>query len=144
MGFIFVYFTTLNESENILKLILKILKLYKNLDILVIDDNSSDGTHDIVSKLASKSKRIKIISRKREVGIGSAHLCGISYAYKKKYQIGITMDADGTHDPAKIKQMLKIIKLKKFQIVNTNRFKDKKSIEDWPFIRRAITLLRFF
>ena len=63
---------------------------------------------------------------------------------KKKYQIGITMDADGTHDPAKIKQMLKIIKLKKFQIVNTNRFKDKKSIEDWPFIRRAITLLRFF
>ena len=54
------------------------------------------------------------------------------------------MDADGTHDPAKIREMLNIIKLKKFQIVNTNRFKDKKSIEDWPFIRRAITLLRFF
>ena len=84
---IIVIIPTLNESENILKLILKILKLYKNLDILVIDDNSSDGTHDIVSKLASKSKRIKIISRKREVGIGSAHLCGISYAYKKNIKL---------------------------------------------------------
>ena len=44
----------------------------------------------------------------------------------------------------KLSQMLKIIKLKKFQIINTNRFNNKRSIEDWPFTRRAITLLRFF
>ena len=135
---------TLNESENISKLLLKLLKFYKKIDILVVDDNSTDGTYDIVLKLVSKSKKIKIISRKKDIGIGSAHLCGIFYAYKNKYQICITMDSDGTHNPAKIKQMLKIIKLNKFEIINTNRFMDKKSIEDWPFIRRAITLLRFF
>ena len=135
---------TLNESENISKLLLKLLKFYKKADILVIDDNSTDGTYEIVLKLASKSKKIKIISRKKDVGIGSAHLCGIFYAYKKKYNIGITMDADGTHDPAKISKMLKIMQSNKFQIINTNRFNDVRSIEDWPFIRRAITFLRFF
>ena len=139
-----VIIPTLNESQNISKLLVKLSRLYKNIDILVVDDNSTDGTYDIVLKLASKLKNIKIISRKKDIGIGSAHLRGISYAYKKKYHICITMDADGTHDPKKIRHMLKIIKLNKFQIINTNRFKDKKSIEDWPLIRRAITLLRFF
>lgn len=141
---ILVIIPTLNESQNISKLLLKILKLNKNLDILVVDDNSTDGTYNIVFKFASRFKNIKIISRKKEVGIGSAHLRGISYAYKKKYKICITMDADGTHDPFKIKQMIKIIKLNKFDIINTNRFKDKKSIDDWPFTRKVITLLRFF
>ena len=141
---ILVIIPTLNESQNISKLLLKILKLYKKIDILVVDDNSTDGTYNIVIKFLSRFKNVKIISRKKEVGIGSAHLRGISYAYKKSYNICITMDADGTHDPLKIRQMIKIIKLNKFEIVNTNRFKDKKSIEDWPFIRKAITLLRFF
>mgnify|MGYP006872216690 CR=1 FL=1 len=54
------------------------------------------------------------------------------------------MDADGTHDPFKIKQMIQIIKLNKFDSINNNIFKDKKSIDDWPFTRKFITLLRFF
>ena len=135
-----VIIPTLNESQNISKLLVKLSRLYKNIDILVVDDNSTDGTYDIVLKLASKLKILKSFLEK-DIGIGSAHLRGISYAYKKKYHICITMDADGTHDPKKIRHMLKIIKLNKFQIINTNRFKDKKSIEDWPLIRRAITLL---
>ena len=54
------------------------------------------------------------------------------------------MDADGTHDPINIKKMIKIASLGNFQIVNTNRFIDKKSINDWPLIRRIIILLRYF
>ena len=79
-----VIIPTLNESQNISKLLVKLSRLYKNIDILVVDDNSTDGTYDIVLKLASKLKNIKIISRKKDIGIGSAHLRGISYAYKKK------------------------------------------------------------
>ena len=78
-----VIIPTLNESQNISKLLVKLSRLYKNIDILVVDDNSTDGTYDIVLKLASKLKNIKIISRKKDIGIGSAHLRGISYAYKK-------------------------------------------------------------
>ena len=141
---VLIIIPTLNESKNISNLIFKIKKLNKKLDILIIDDNSTDGTFDIVNKMIFKNKNLKIISRKNKKGIGSAHLSGISYAYKKNYNICITMDADGTHDPINIKKMIKIASLGNFQIVNTNRFIDKKSINDWPLIRRIITLLRYF
>ena len=133
---------TLNESSNIKNLITKISHLHNNIDILVIDDNSNDGTIDILKKI--KKKNLKIISRKKDKGIGSAHLHGINFAYKKKYDICITMDADGTHDPKKINKMIKIIKNKKIDIINTNRFKDISSMEDWPLTRKVITYLRYY
>ncbi len=133
---------TLNESKNIKNLITRIGYLHNNIDILVVDDNSDDGTIDILNKL--KKKNLKVICRKKEKGIGSAHLYGINFAYKKKYEICITMDADGTHDPKKIDKMIKIIKNKKFDIVNTNRFIDASSMKDWPLTRKVITYLRYY
>ena len=135
---------TLNESNNIKGLIAKIDKLYRNIDILIVDDNSNDGTLDILKELKKRKKNLKIICRKKTKGIGSAHLCGINFAYKKKYSICITMDADGTHNPISIKKMLKIIKYKNFDIINTNRFLDNASIQDWPLFRKAITYFRYF
>jgi dolichol-phosphate mannosyltransferase len=135
---------TLNESKNIENLINKIRSLYKNIYILVVDDNSNDGTLDILYKLKRRLKNLKIISRKKDKGIGSAHLCGIKYAYKNNYKICITMDADGTHNPINIKKMLQIVKFKNFDIINTNRFLDNNSIKDWPLARKAITHLRYF
>ena len=54
------------------------------------------------------------------------------------------MDADGTHDPTKINKMINIIKNKKIDIINTNRFKDISSMEDWPLTRKVITYLRYY
>ncbi len=135
---------TLNESKNIANLIYKIRSIHKNISILVVDDNSSDGTLKILYKLKKKLKNLKIICRKKVRGIGSAHLCGIKYAYKKKFKICITMDADGTHNPVNIKKMLKIIKYENFEIINTNRFLENNSIKDWPFVRKVITNFRYF
>ena len=80
---------TLNESENIENLIYKIQSLHKNVYI-GSDDNSNDGTLDILYKL-KKLKNLRIVEKNK--GIGSAHLCGIRYAYKNNYKICITMDA---------------------------------------------------
>ncbi len=135
---------TLNESKNIEVLINKIFKLYKGVNILIVDDNSTDGTLSILNRLRVKKKRLEIIIRKKNKGIGSAHLCGINYAYKKKFSICVTMDADGTHNPVNIKRMLKLIKFKNFDIINTNRFLKQESIQDWPIIRKTITYFRFF
>jgi dolichol-phosphate mannosyltransferase len=135
---------TLNESKNIEVLINKIFKLYKGANILVVDDNSTDGTLTILNKLRVKKKRLEIIIRKKNKGIGSAHLCGINYAYKKKFSICVTMDADGTHNPVNIKRMLKLIRFKNFDIINTNRFLKQESIQDWPIIRKTITYFRYF
>lgn len=135
---------TLNESKNIKILITKLNILYKKIDILVVDDNSVDGTLNILHQIKKSKKNIKVVCRKKARGIGSAHLHGIKYAYKKKYSICITMDADGTHSPKIIKKMLRIIKFKNFDIVNTNRFLQSKSIHDWPLFRKMITYFRYF
>ena len=78
------------------------------LDILFVDDNSSDLTQSYILSLSKKHAFIKYIFRKNKVGIGSAHKDGIKYCYKKKYDLIITMDADGTHDPKYLKQMISI------------------------------------
>ena len=137
-----VIIPTLNEENNILKLYNKILKTKTNLDILFIDDNSSDNTRLIIKKLSKKNKKIKFIFRNNKKGIGSAHKDAIKYAYKKKYNLIITMDADGTHDPKYFKQMIK--KAYENDYVITSRFKKKDLIKDWPIERKIITYLRHF
>ena len=137
-----VIIPTLNEENNILKLYNKILKTKTNLDILFIDDNSSDNTRLVIQKLSKKNKKIKFIFRNNKKGIGSAHKDAIKYAYKKKYNLIITMDADGTHDPKYFKQMIK--KAYTNDYVITSRFKKKDLIKDWPIERKIITYLRHF
>ena len=141
---VLIIIPTLNESLNIRNLIKRINKLHSSIDILIVDDNSNDGTLEILLNIKKRKKNIQVISRKKDKGIGSAHLCGIKYAYKKNYSICLTMDADGTHNPKNISKMLKLIKYKNFEIINTNRFLDKKSLKDWPLIRKFITFFRYF
>ncbi len=135
-----VIIPTLNEEKNILKLYKKILKTKINLDILFVDDNSTDNTRLIVKKLSKNNKKVKFIFRNNKKGIGSAHKDAIKYAYKKKYSLIITMDADGTHDPKYFKSMIK--KAYMYDYVITSRFKKENLIKDWPIERKLITYTR--
>ena len=139
---ILVVIPTLNEKGNVSLITEKILNLNKDAKILFIDDNSLDGTRKEILSLSKKNKKIKFIFRKSKLGIGSAHKKGINYAFKKNYDIVVTMDCDGTHDPKYISKMLK--EVKKFDIINTNRFGKKNAIKSWSFIRKSITLIRHF
>ena len=132
---------TLNEKNNIKDLIKNIKKINQKLDILFIDDNSSDGTKSEIIKLSRQNKNISYIFRPKKMGIGSAHKDGLKYAYKKRYKIILTMDADGTHKPKYITNLLKHIK--KFDLVSTNRFLKKNSLKEWPIQRRFLTKLRY-
>ena len=134
---------TLNENDNITFLYNTIVKKQK-IPILFIDDNSTDGTRDKILDLSKKNKMVNFIFRKKRYGIGSAHKEGISWAFKKKFENCITMDADRTHNPLEIKGLL--IKLKKYKadIIITSRFIKKDSLEDWPTLRKYITKIRFY
>lgn len=132
---------TYNEKKNIKILIGKIIKLYNsNFNILVVDDNSPDGTIEQVKLLKKKYSFINFISRKKKLGIGSAHKVAIKYAHKKKFDIIITMDADGTHNPIYIKKFLKEIKYN--DLITTNRFLMKNSLSEWPIYRKILTIFR--
>ena len=131
---------TLNEENNIIQIFDKIKQTKIKLDVLFVDDDSTDKTQSIIRKLKKNHKFVYSIFRKGKTGIGSAHKEGIRYVYKKKYDLVITMDADGTHDPKYFKSMIK--KAKKFDYVITSRFKKKNLIEDWPLFKKFITYSR--
>tara|TARA_B100001057_G_scaffold434766_1_gene464655 strand:+ start:5829 stop:6536 length:708 start_codon:yes stop_codon:yes gene_type:complete len=134
---------TYNEKKNISILLNQLIKRFKSsLKILIIDDNSPDGTAKEVMKYTKKYKFIKLKVRKEKLGIGSAHKFGIRYAIKNKFKILITMDSDGTHNPRYIKVFLK--KINNYDLITTSRFKNKKSLKAWPLFRIILTNLRHF
>ena len=135
---------TLNEEKNILKIIKKIKnKIDKRpIDILFIDDNSEDNTQEIIEKLKKKNKNLKYIFRKKKMGIGSAHKEGFKFAYKRKYDLIITMDCDGTHDPKYFDRMINAAL--SYDYILTSRFKKKNLLIDWPFSRKLLTHIRHF
>ena len=133
---------TLNESKNITSLYKKIKKVDHKLDILFVDDNSTDGTKEEILALKKKNKSVYFIFRPKKLGIGSAHKDGLKYAYKKRYKTILTMDADGTHNPKYIKNLLKFST--KYDLISTNRFQQKNSLIEWPVQRRFLTKVRYY
>ena len=132
---------TYNEKTNISLLLKKLIKLYKSrFEILIIDDNSPDDTAAEVLKLKKKYKFIKLKSREKKMGIGSAHKYGVKYAFKNNFKILVTMDSDGTHNPKYIKNFLRLIK--RYDLITTTRFSNKNSLKGWPLFRILLTNIR--
>ena len=140
MSNIIIIIPTLNEKKNILPLFNKLVTTNLVFDLLFIDDNSSDGSKEIIQNLLKKNQNINCIFRPKRMGIGSAHKDGFIWSYKKNYKIIITMDSDGTHDPKYIKFLIE--ELKNFDMVVTSRFLEKNSLQDWPLFRIFLTKLR--
>ena len=140
---ILVIIPVLNEVKNIYPIVKK-LKKNNKFDILFVDDNSKDGTVQNILKEKKKYKKIFLIRRPKKLGIGSAHKDGLKWGYKKKYSIIITMDCDGTHNPIYINKMIKILFSQKVDIVSTNRFLQKNSLDDWSLWRKKLTTLRHY
>jgi dolichol-phosphate mannosyltransferase len=113
---ILVFTATYNEIDNIGKLLLKIKKFNSKVHILIIDDNSPDGTAQKVIGLKKKIKNLNIIIRSKKLGLDSAHKMAYAYALKNKYDYLITMDADLSHDPCEIKNFIKYLKEYSFVI----------------------------
>ena len=96
-----VFTATFNESENIKNFLDKVLDV-KNIDILIVDDNSPDGPAKIIEDFQKKYQNIKLIVRKGKEGLDTAHKLAYKYAKEEGYTNLITMDADLSHDPSKI------------------------------------------
>jgi len=130
---------TYNEAKNVKILYNLILKLNLNADLLFIDDNSLDGTGDILDSIARENPCVRIIHRKEKSGVGSAHKEAIAYAYKNGYKTLITMDADFSHRPEDIPLFLGLSQLT--DIVVGSRFLNADSLEEWNWYRTFLTHL---
>ena len=129
---------TYNEKENIERFIRLVRKHNPNLAIVVVDDLSPDGTGEIAEVLASTDPLISVIHRSGKRGLGAAYLEGFSNALSRGFDAVITMDADFSHDPAIIGQMIDQLN-NSFDSVIGSRYVEGGSIVGWPLHRRFLS-----
>ena len=99
---------TYNERDNVNAIIDAILNLDDNFNLLIVDDNSPDGTADIVRGLQNRYKgKLHLESRKEKLGLGTAYIFGFKWALKRDYSFIFEMDADFSHDPNDLPKLLK-------------------------------------
>lgn len=135
-----VIIPTYNERGNVKKLIGEILGLgIEGLEIVIVDDNSPDGTHVVVSEIMEAEKRVHLIKRTGKLGFGTAYISGFKYALAGGAENIIGMDADFSHDPKMIPIFLEGIK--KHHLVIGSRYKNGISIVNWPLRRLILSLL---
>ena len=96
---ILVFFATYNEADNIENLLRCTFEHLPDQELLVVDDNSPDGTGEMLDKFAQTNKQVAVIHRPRKLGLGTAHKLAMQYAIKNQFDILITMDADFSHHP---------------------------------------------
>ena len=111
-----IFTATYNEKENVTNLINQINAISKDLDILIVDDNSPDGTGEILNNLMNIHNNLKVVHRKNKSGLDTAHKFGFEYAREKNYEKFITMDADLSHEPKEIPKILEILNKESFVI----------------------------
>ncbi len=124
---------TYNEKENIGKLIEEIRKLNRDFHILIIDDNSPDGTGRIADGLAKKYPEVFVIHRPAKLGLGTAYITGFKYALENNYDLVFTMDADFSHQPKYLIDLLE--KAKEYDLVIGSRYIKDGGIQNWPLHR---------
>lgn len=134
-----VIIPTYNELNNIQKLIPELRNLYPFLDILVVDDNSPDGTGDFVKTLSEQDQAVHLIEREDKLGLGTAYVAGYKYMLANNYDIALQMDADFSHDPKEIKNFLN--NLDKYDLIIGSRYIQGVNVINWPMQR---LLLSFF
>ena len=133
---------TYNELDNIKKLVPDVLKRYDNIDVLVVDDNSPDGTGKYIADLSTSNSRIKCILREKKLGLGTAYIAGFKYALQNNYDYIFEMDADYSHDPAEIKNFLTAIK--NCDLVLGSRYLTGVNVVNWPMQRLLLSYFANF
>jgi len=137
-----VFTPTYNERDNVEKLCAEILGLRLNVDILFLDDNSPDGTGNVLDGLAKRYPNVEVIHRSGKLGIGSAHFDGINWAYDHQYVTLITMDCDFSHPPKYLPDFIK--NSESHDIVVGSRYILKGSDKELTLFRKTMTSLGHF
>ena len=132
-----VIFPTYNEADNIANMVESVSSLDIEASILIVDDNSTDGTGRIADELTHKHENVFVIHRERKLGLGSAYVRGFSFGLERKFDYICEMDADFSHDPKYLKDFYRYID--EYDIVSGSRYINGTSIVNWPFSRLVVS-----
>ena len=129
---------TYNERENIRRLIDQALAQDARLDMLIVDDNSPDGTGAIVDEISAVNSRVHVLHRERKLGLGTAYLAGFRWALAQEYAYVFEMDADFSHDPIHLPQFLSAVEQADLVLGSRYRF-GKVTVVNWPMTRLILS-----
>ena len=133
-----VIIPTYNEKENIQQIILKVVSLSEEFNVLIIDDNSPDGTAEIVAELIPLYKdRLFLVKRAGKLGLGTAYLEGFKWALHNHYSYIFEMDADFSHDPNDLVRLKQACQEQKADLVIGSRYISGINVINWP-LRRVL------
>ncbi len=135
-----VIIPTYNEAENIADIIAAVKTLPEDFDILVVDDNSPDGTAKIVRQAAQEHKGVHLLLRKQKEGLGKAYIAGFRWALKHDYAYIFEMDADFSHNPKDLPRLLDTLRTDADMVIGS-RYISGVNVVNWPLSR---VLLSYF
>ena len=124
---------TYNEKKNISELINRIFEISYPIDILIIDDNSPDGTADIVRNIMNDNDHIYLLEREKKMGLGTAYCTGFQWALERDYDLIIQIDADLSHNPDDIPRL--IDGTESADLIIGSRYIEGVNVINWPMHR---------
>ncbi len=135
----YIIVPTYNEAANIETFVNSVIELHPDFNIIIVDDNSPDGTGEIADSLSKRYSSVDVIHRPEKLGLGRAYIDGFKKALDCGADLIFEMDADLSHDPIYIKEFLKAIKNK--DLVIGSRYLDGVRVEGWRFRRLLMSKL---
>jgi dolichol-phosphate mannosyltransferase len=132
-----VIMPTYNERENLETMAARVRSAVPDADLLVVDDNSPDGTGELADKLAAEDSHVRVLHRPGKGGLGAAYLAGFSWALEQDYGAVVEMDADGSHQPEQLPVLLDA--LRQADVVLGSRWVPGGRVLNWPKSREVLS-----
>jgi len=134
---VLVIMPTFNEAGNIERAASKLFELNPDVQLLIVDDNSPDGTGRIADRMATMDNRIKVLHRKGKQGLGAAYIAGFNYAFESDFDFVVEMDADGSHRAEDLPKLLEICADN--DLVIGSRYVRGGRTQNWPLHRQWLS-----
>jgi dolichol-phosphate mannosyltransferase len=138
LGRVLVVVPTYNERDNLEWIVARLRAAAPQVDVLVVDDDSPDGTGEIADALAAADPQVTVLHRSRKAGLGAAYLEGFRVALERGYDVVGEMDADGSHQPEQLPLLLE--GLRHADLVIGSRWVRGGSVVNWPLSRKALSV----
>jgi dolichol-phosphate mannosyltransferase len=137
LGPTLVIIPTFNERANLDTVVHRLRAAQPTLDVLVVDDDSPDGTGKLADQLADADPQVHVLHRARKEGLGRAYLAGFAWAMEHDYEVLIEMDADGSHQPEQLERLLTA--LSDADLVLGSRWVPGGGVRNWPRHRELLS-----
>ena len=137
---VLVVMPTYNEADNLPRIVPRVLEQGSAFHVLVVDDNSPDGTGDVADELAAGSDRVAVLHRPGKQGLGAAYVAGFAWGLKRDFDLFVEMDADLSHPPAMLPVLLAEARRGVDVVVGSRYVGGRITVVNWPMRRLLISL----